>query len=175
MKLGFKTTTEPVKCFSGIWAENIENRDRITVAYDDPNTVPSSGKSAERETAMDTMENRREAICALVNERKNVTFAEIKEAFPQVSDMTIRTDLRVLDEKKADRAHSRWCQVGGNAACKWRRPRHPLRPQRRWEETDRAEGGQTHSTEHDDFCWFGKHNDTDVLYHPGYTVLYHDE
>ena len=49
---------------------------------------------------MDTMENRREAICALVNERKNVTFAEIKEAFPQVSDMTIRTDLRVLDEKK---------------------------------------------------------------------------
>ena len=55
---------------------------------------------AESETAMDTMENRREAICALVNERKNVTFAEIKEAFPQVSDMTIRTDLRVLDEKK---------------------------------------------------------------------------
>ena len=49
---------------------------------------------------MDSMENRREAICALVNERKNVTFAEIKEAFPQVSDMTIRTDLRVLDEKK---------------------------------------------------------------------------
>ena len=49
---------------------------------------------------MDTMENRREAICALVNEKKNVTFAEIKEAFPQVSDMTIRTDLRVLDEKK---------------------------------------------------------------------------
>ena len=41
---------------------------------------------------MDSMENRREAICALVNERKNVTFAEIKEAFPQVSDMTTEHD-----------------------------------------------------------------------------------
>ncbi len=49
---------------------------------------------------MDTMETRRDAICALINEKKNVTFAEIKQAFPQVSDMTIRTDLRVLDEKK---------------------------------------------------------------------------
>ena len=72
----------------------------MTTADDDRNTVPGIRSPAERETAMDTMENRREAICALVNERKNVTFAEIKEAFPQVSDMTIRTDLRVLDEKK---------------------------------------------------------------------------
>ena len=72
----------------------------MATADDDRNTVPGMRSPAERETAMDTMENRREAICALVNERKNVTFAEIKEAFPQVSDMTIRTDLRVLDEKK---------------------------------------------------------------------------
>ena len=67
---------------------------------DDLDIVPDLKSPAESETAMDTMESRREAICALVNERKNVTFAEIKEAFPQVSDMTIRTDLRVLDEKK---------------------------------------------------------------------------
>ena len=72
----------------------------MATADDDRNTVPGMRSRAERESAMDTMENRREAICALVNERKNVTFAEIKEAFPQVSDMTIRTDLRVLDEKK---------------------------------------------------------------------------
>ena len=69
-------------------------------ADDDLDIVPDLKSPAESETAMDTMESRREAICALVNERKNVTFAEIKEAFPQVSDMTIRTDLRVLDEKK---------------------------------------------------------------------------
>ena len=65
---------------------------------------------------MDTMENRREAICALVNERKNVTFAEIKEAFPQVSDMTIRTDLRVLDEK------NRIVRIHGEKAVKLIRP-----------------------------------------------------
>ena len=69
-------------------------------ADDDLDIVSDLKSPAESETAMDTMESRREAICALVNERKNVTFAEIKEAFPQVSDMTIRTDLRVLDEKK---------------------------------------------------------------------------
>ena len=45
-------------------------------ADDDLDIVPDLKSPAESETAMDTMESRREAICALVNERKNVTFAE---------------------------------------------------------------------------------------------------
>lgn len=49
---------------------------------------------------MDTMEERREAIVTLVNEKSNITFAELKKKFPQVSDMTIRTDLKALDEAK---------------------------------------------------------------------------
>ena len=49
---------------------------------------------------METMEERREAIVAFVNDRSSVTFAELKRKFPHVSDMTIRTDLRALDEAK---------------------------------------------------------------------------
>ena len=43
---------------------------------------------------------RRDAIVAIVNEKSNITFAELKKRFPQVSDMTIRTDLKALDEAK---------------------------------------------------------------------------
>ena len=49
---------------------------------------------------MDSVENRRNAITALINEKGEITFAQLKEAFPQVSDMTLRTDLRNLDENK---------------------------------------------------------------------------
>ncbi|MDO4803723.1 MAG: DeoR/GlpR family DNA-binding transcription regulator [Lachnospiraceae bacterium] len=49
---------------------------------------------------MDTMEERREAIVALVNERSSITFAEIKKELQNVSDMTIRTDLKALDKAK---------------------------------------------------------------------------
>lgn len=49
---------------------------------------------------METMDERRDAIVALVNEKSNITFAELKKRFPQVSDMTIRTDLKALDEAK---------------------------------------------------------------------------
>lgn len=49
---------------------------------------------------MDTMEERRTAIVAFVNERSSITFAELKKEFPNVSEMTLRTDLRVLDEAK---------------------------------------------------------------------------
>ena len=49
---------------------------------------------------METMEERREAIVTLVNEKSSITFAELKKRFPQVSDMTIRTDLKALDEAK---------------------------------------------------------------------------
>ena len=49
---------------------------------------------------METMDERRDAIVALVNEKSNITFEEMKKRFPQVSDMTIRTDLKALDEAK---------------------------------------------------------------------------
>ena len=55
---------------------------------------------------MDSVEGRRSAIAAYINEMSSVTFGQIKEAFPDVSDMTIRTDLKALDEaKKIVRVH----------------------------------------------------------------------
>ena len=55
---------------------------------------------------MDTMEQRRNRIVEFVNERSSITFADLKEAFPEVSDMTLRTDLKVLDsEAKIIRVH----------------------------------------------------------------------
>ena len=49
---------------------------------------------------MDTMEQRRDAITQLVNDRGTVSFAQIKEAFPNVSEMTLRTDLKYLDDAR---------------------------------------------------------------------------
>lgn len=49
---------------------------------------------------MDNMETRRNAIVQLINENGTVHFSQIKEAFPDVSEMTLRTDLKALDEKK---------------------------------------------------------------------------
>ena len=49
---------------------------------------------------MDTMEMRRNAIAELVNKHGTVSFAQIKEQFPQVSEMTLRTDLKALDAAK---------------------------------------------------------------------------
>lgn len=49
---------------------------------------------------MDSMEMRRDAIVQLINERGTVTFSQLKKAFPNVSEMTLRTDLKALDEKK---------------------------------------------------------------------------
>lgn len=49
---------------------------------------------------MDPMDQRREAIVELTNKEGNLSFAQLKEHFPQVSDMTLRTDLRALDEQK---------------------------------------------------------------------------
>ena len=55
---------------------------------------------------MDSMETRRNAIVELINENGTVTFSQIKDAFPNVSEMTLRTDLKVLDEaKKIVRIH----------------------------------------------------------------------
>ena len=47
---------------------------------------------------MDSMELRRNAIVSLINERGSVSFGDLKESFPQVSEMTLRTDLKALDK-----------------------------------------------------------------------------
>ena len=47
---------------------------------------------------MDSMETRRNAIVELINTMGTVSFAQIKNAFPNVSEMTLRTDLKLLDE-----------------------------------------------------------------------------
>ena len=59
---------------------------------------------------MDTMEMRRNAIAELVNKHGTVSFAQIKEQFPQVSEMTLRTDLKALDGKR-DRKDTRRREV----------------------------------------------------------------
>ena len=46
------------------------------------------------------MEQRRNQIVELVNRKGSISFAQLKEAFPSVSEMTLRTDLRVLDEAR---------------------------------------------------------------------------
>ena len=45
---------------------------------------------------MEGMEKRRNDIVRYVNEQGNVTFNQLKEHFPQVSDMTLRTDLKAI-------------------------------------------------------------------------------
>lgn len=49
---------------------------------------------------MEVMEQRRNEIVAFINERGKVTFAQLKEAFPSVSEMTLRTDLKALDQNQ---------------------------------------------------------------------------
>lgn len=49
---------------------------------------------------MDAMDQRRDAIVAMINRRGDISFAELKKAFPDVSEMTLRTDLKKLDEAK---------------------------------------------------------------------------
>ncbi|MCI8663302.1 MAG: DeoR/GlpR transcriptional regulator [Hungatella sp.] len=46
------------------------------------------------------MEMRRNAIVELINEHGTVSFSQLKDEFPNVSEMTLRTDLRLLDEAK---------------------------------------------------------------------------
>ncbi len=43
------------------------------------------------------MEERRDAIVDMINHAGSVTFRQIKEEFPNVSEMTLRTDLKALD------------------------------------------------------------------------------
>ena len=46
------------------------------------------------------MEERRNAIVELVNREGTVTFSRIKQEFPDVSEMTLRTDLKALDQDR---------------------------------------------------------------------------
>lgn len=55
---------------------------------------------------MDSKEERRKQIVELVNQEGYVRFLKIKEKFPNISEMTLRTDLKILDqEKKIVRIH----------------------------------------------------------------------
>lgn len=49
---------------------------------------------------MESMELRRKQVVDLVNQHGTIRFSQIKEKFPNVSEMTLRTDLKILDEKK---------------------------------------------------------------------------
>lgn len=46
---------------------------------------------------MDSMESRRNAIVELINKNGTVKFTQMKKVFPDVSEMTLRTDLKALD------------------------------------------------------------------------------
>ena len=45
------------------------------------------------------MAERRNLLVDFVNSEGSVTFAQIKQQFPDVSDMTLRTDLKALDQQ----------------------------------------------------------------------------
>lgn len=49
---------------------------------------------------MDTMEERRNAIVNFINEKGSITFAQLEKNFSNVSQMTLRTDLKALDDAK---------------------------------------------------------------------------
>lgn len=49
---------------------------------------------------MDSMEQCRNIIVDLVNQSGHISFAQLKKKFPQISEMTLRTDLIALDEAK---------------------------------------------------------------------------
>ncbi|MBQ9059361.1 MAG: DeoR/GlpR transcriptional regulator [Atopobiaceae bacterium] len=52
------------------------------------------------------MKKRRDAIVELVNREGSVSFSQLRELFPTVSDMTLRTDLKSLDaERRLIRVH----------------------------------------------------------------------
>lgn len=47
------------------------------------------------------MQKRRQKITEIVNREGRITFANLKAAFPDISEMTLRTDLKYLDETGA--------------------------------------------------------------------------
>lgn len=67
---------------------------------------------------MEGLKQRRDEIAAFVSNHGEVTFSQLKEAFPHVSEMTLRTDLKALDQdKRIVRIHGgakSLSQVAGN-------------------------------------------------------------
>ena len=57
-------------------------------------------ESNEEVQMSSTMIERRDSIAALVTSEGSVTFSQLKKAFPDVSEMTLRTDLKALDEAR---------------------------------------------------------------------------
>ena len=49
---------------------------------------------------MDQVTKRRTSIVEFVNSSGEISFSQLKEAFPNVSDMTLRTDLKALDDAR---------------------------------------------------------------------------
>lgn len=47
-----------------------------------------------------SMNKRRDSIAEMVTDKGSITFAQLKRAFPDVSEMTLRTDLKALDEAR---------------------------------------------------------------------------
>ena len=59
------------------------------------------------------MAERRNLLVDFVNSEGSVTFAQIKQQFPDVSDMTLRTDLKALDQQgEIIRVHGGATSVG---------------------------------------------------------------
>jgi DeoR family transcriptional regulator of aga operon len=81
------------------------------------------------------MEQRRNQIVELVNRKGSISFAQLKEAFPSVSEMTLRTDLKALDEaRRVVRVHGGVKSVRrviseteGKASLSWEKLMLPLR------------------------------------------------
>ena len=59
------------------------------------------------------MAERREQIVEFINKEGTITFAQLKQEFPDVSEMTLRTDLKTLDkDRKIIRVHGGAKSVG---------------------------------------------------------------
>ncbi len=54
----------------------------------------------ESEGSTMAMAERRERIVDFINSEGTVTFSQLKQAFPDVSEMTLRTDLKTLDKQR---------------------------------------------------------------------------
>lgn len=69
-----------------------------------PSAVPCSvrvqGRGKEEAAQGMGMDERRSSIVELINQEGYVSFSRLKSAFPDVSEMTLRTDLKKLDEER---------------------------------------------------------------------------
>lgn len=63
--------------------------------YHEPDTSDNTREGHDM-----AMAERRSSLVEFVNREGSVTFAQIKEMFPDVSEMTLRTDLKALDQQR---------------------------------------------------------------------------